>query len=104
MYIESEFALLEANNEQLTRENKTVVATLELVEWVGAVTNDYCPWCMGWRSEGHVYNCPRQQALRPHEECSCLPDLPDGRGRGHCPVCEADSIPSSIDITTWEGE
>ncbi len=24
-------------------------------------------------------------------ECTCLPDLPDGRSRGHCLVCEADS-------------
>ena len=29
MYIESEFALLEANNEQLTRENKKLVEALE---------------------------------------------------------------------------
>ena len=28
---------------------------------------------------------------RELNECSCLPDLPDGRSRGHCLVCEADS-------------
>ena len=91
MYIESEFALLEAQNEHLTRENKKLVAALEKVEWVGAVTNDYCPWCMSWRSEGHV-DCKRQQALAPYQqECTCLPDLPDGRSRGVCYACEADT-------------
>ena len=51
MYIESEFMLLEANNEKLTRENKTLVAALKnLVDWHSYDPNciDNCPECMAY--------------------------------------------------------
>jgi len=47
MYIESEFALLEANNEQLTRENKKLVEALETsLSWMESLEKwmDYYDW------------------------------------------------------------
>ena len=103
MYIESEFMLLEANNEEQARVIKKLRAALrdwhDMFEW-GDFSLDF--------SNGITYNGVEEgrvkgnamlmrmreqtrQALMP-EECTCLPDLPDGRGRGHCPVCEADKI------------
>ena len=85
MYIESEFMLLEANNEKLTRENKKLVLTLE---WLDSAIEIFNP-------KDLYFAALREQialALPPKEECTCLPDLPDGRvngGRGGCcPVCE----------------
>jgi hypothetical protein len=94
MYIESEFALLEANNERLERENKKLVAALEstqkLLDDIYAEDSIISSGDLGTVYEKNL------QALAPYqEECTCLPDLPDGRvngGRGGCcPVCEADS-------------
>ncbi len=74
MYIESEFMLLEANNEQLARENKKLAKALEEIA----------------NSETAYYMIDiAKQALGP-DECTCLPDLPDGRSRGHCLVHEAE--------------
>ena len=42
MYIESEFALLEANNEQLTRENKKLVAVCQIL--VNSTIDDEPGW------------------------------------------------------------
>ena len=90
-YIESEFALLEAQNEQLTRENKTLAEALEAVQGLyDLIYNE------GIVSEADLSMVHRriEQALAKagKEECTCLPDLPDGRvngGRGGCcPVCE----------------
>ena len=84
MYIESEFALLEAQNEQLTRENKklaeALIAAQPVVQYYGLEV---------------VKELVNNAILPYQEECTCLPDLPDGRvngGRGGCcPACEADS-------------
>ena len=92
MYIESEFALLEAQNEQLTRENKRLAEALAAVfmvfdeDYGHGIENGYWPTIA-------LIHKQAKQALRPYqEECTCLPDLPDGRvngGRGGCcPVCE----------------
>ena len=89
MYIESEFALLEAQNEQLTRQNKTLVAALELAR------RALHPYFLDVDATYRVNLAWSEinKALAPYqEECTCLPDLPDGRvngGRGGCcPVCE----------------
>ena len=77
MYIESEFALLEAQNEQLTRENKKLV---EVLEWVDKAIGIFA-------KEDLYFAAIREQielVLPTYEECTCLPDLPDGRSRGHC--------------------
>ena len=90
MYLESEFALLQAQNEQLTRENKKLAAVLnwllntipvpeiELARSVWGNTNTAC--VLEARAKA-------VEALTP-EECTCLPD---GRAHGHCPDCEADN-------------
>lgn len=104
MYIESEFALLEAQNEQLTRENKKLVAALEdwhdMFEW-GDFNLDFSNGVNhNGIDEGQVKGNAMlmrmreqtRQALTPYQqECTCLPDLPDGRSRGNCPACEADT-------------
>ena len=88
MYIESEFALLEAQNEQLTREKKTLVEAL----WSAQPVVQY----YGLEVVKELVN----KALGIEVECTCLPDLPDGRvngGRGGCClVCEADSHDDEI--------
>ena len=98
MYIESEFALLEAQNEQLTRENKKLVAVLKKAE-EAIKSLDMDALGIGRSSDGR-YRCPLrmellshiEQALAPYqEECTCLPDLPDGRSRGVCYACGADT-------------
>ena len=43
---------------------------------------------------GSALACPscREYNRRKYgEECTCLPDLPDGRAHGHCYACEADT-------------
>ena len=82
MYVESEFALLEAQNEQLTRENKKLA---EALEWAIAKLE------INKRSLDVMTNELTNVLIPYQQECTCLPDLPDGRSRGHCPVCEAES-------------
>ena len=77
MYIESEFALLEAQNEQLTRENKRLAEALENAQsWLKNIS-------AASDSKGYTeitINIPNleitfreiEQALRPYqEECTC---------------------------------
>ena len=81
-YYESEFGLIQAQNEQLTRENKKLVAVLEQVK----MDIEFESLGLGELKK------QIKQALAPYqEECTCLPDLPDGRAHGHCPACEADN-------------
>ena len=40
-----------------------LLAALQKVEWVGAVTRDYCPWCKRWSGDGHEDDCQRQIAI-----------------------------------------
>ena len=93
MYIESEFMLLEAQNEQLTREIKKLVAALEAVSHSARATKFVDgdgtdpPFVISERVLGKV----KQALAQVKEECTCLPDLPDGRAHGHCPACEADT-------------
>ncbi len=84
MYIESEFMLLEANNERLARENEKLTEVLmkEVIELANMAM-------MVDEKQTNELMTAVYSALGIEEECTCLPDLPDGRGRGHCPVCEA---------------
>ena len=89
MYIESEFALLEAQNEQLTRENKTLVAALEVIYKDLDSFNFSTLSLDGLMGIAKILNNIKQ-ALSP-QECTCIPDLPDGRSRGVCYAHEADT-------------
>ncbi len=94
--------LLEANNEQLDRDNKRLAAALR--DWhdmfeMGNFNLDFTTGVThNGIDEGEVKGNAMlmrmleetRQALMPEEECTCLPDLPDGRGRGHCYSCDAD--------------
>ena len=87
MYIGSEFMLLEANNEQLARENEKLAEALKAMQETFGSDN---PELDGYYDKEIEVCNQAKRALHPYQgECTCLPDLPDGRGRGHCPVCEA---------------
>lgn len=89
MYIESEFMLLEANNEQLARENKRLAEALEKIDqaWqkpmgpLGATWEEVAARKINELGEAII---EAQEILDKVDECTCLPDLPDGRSRGHC--------------------
>ena len=74
--------------DELKQQNRDLVAALEATQKL--LDDLYAENIISSGDLGMVYE-KNKQALAPYEECSCLPDLPDGRGRGHCPVCEADS-------------
>ena len=43
--------------------NSALVEALKAIEWVGARTRDYCPWCFRWSKDGHTKDCLRQHAI-----------------------------------------
>ena len=82
---------MEKQNDALEQQNRDLVAALEAVSHSARATKFVDgdgtdpPFVISERVLGKV-----KQALTP-EECTCLPDLPDGRAHGHCPDCEADN-------------
>ena len=50
-----------------------LVRVLGQVEWVFTCVNECnvdwrCPWCHGWKDDGHKADCPRQLALAQAKE------------------------------------
>ena len=62
----------------------------ELVEVLGYADiflTEFKDYGEAWDINKHNALRKIRQALLPYyEECTCLPDLPDGRSRGHCHV------------------
>ena len=80
-YYQSEFGLIQAQNEQLTRENKKLA---EALGWAIAKLE------INKRSLDVMTNELTNVLIPYQQECTCLPDLPDGRSRGHCYSCDDD--------------
>ena len=63
-YSERENANLLKAVEMLERNNKTLVALINAVEWVRDIEgNFHCPWCYALKEINHFEDCKRQQAL-----------------------------------------